>query len=180
MNRGKTICFIDNTNIYHGVASAGWRIDWKKFQLQLEKEGQIWQTHLFASAMSNNGNEKEGSEAFYHFCRKQLQWNVKLYIPKSNIDKCTSCGYTRQHYAEKGVDTGIVVGMLTMNFQNAYDTAVLVSGDSDLAECVNYIINTGKRVEVISWKNQLSKELADVASKITYIDDLKEDIIMTV
>ena len=47
--RGKTICFIDNSNIFHGQQAVAWKIDWEKFQKEMEKDGEIWQTFFFAS-----------------------------------------------------------------------------------------------------------------------------------
>jgi hypothetical protein len=39
--RGKTIMFIDNSNIFHGSRLAGWRIDAKKLHAKLEADGPI-------------------------------------------------------------------------------------------------------------------------------------------
>lgn len=49
MNRGKTIMFVDNSNIFHGSRVAGWRLDAKKLHATLEKGGPIWQTFFFAA-----------------------------------------------------------------------------------------------------------------------------------
>lgn len=35
--RGKTICFIDDANVYHGGRQAGWRVDWARFDKYLER-----------------------------------------------------------------------------------------------------------------------------------------------
>ena len=48
-NRGRTIVFIDNSNIFGGQHAVGWRIDWEKLIEHLEKNGEIWQVHFFAS-----------------------------------------------------------------------------------------------------------------------------------
>ena len=39
MPRGKTIVFMDNSNIFHGCKTAGWRIDAKKLMHLIEEEG---------------------------------------------------------------------------------------------------------------------------------------------
>ena len=49
MARGRTIVFVDNSNVFHGQLSAGWRIDAKKLHSYLEREGDVWQTFFFAS-----------------------------------------------------------------------------------------------------------------------------------
>jgi hypothetical protein len=43
MTRGRTIVFIDNSNVFHGQRTAGWRIDARKLHQFLEREGEIWQ-----------------------------------------------------------------------------------------------------------------------------------------
>jgi len=35
-SRGKTIMFVDNSNIFHGSRQAGWRVDAKKLHAKLE------------------------------------------------------------------------------------------------------------------------------------------------
>jgi hypothetical protein len=47
--RGKTIVYFDNSNIFHGQRDAGWRIDAGKLQAELEKRGEIWQVYFFAA-----------------------------------------------------------------------------------------------------------------------------------
>ncbi|MCA1945133.1 MAG: NYN domain-containing protein [Desulfovibrio sp.] len=177
--RGKTICFIDNANIYRGVGKAGWRIDWKKLQEFIEKGGPVWQTYLFGTDMTSpSGAEASpsSSDAFYHFVRSQLHWHVKLYEPRSYVTTCRNCQYTRSMLEEKGVDVGIATKMLILALNKGYDTAILMSGDGDLYECVHYILNLGIRVEIISWKDQLAREMFDIASNVTFFDDIRSEI----
>lgn len=177
--RGKTICFIDNANIYRGVGKAGWRIDWKKLQEFIEKDGPVWQTYLFGTAMmptDRDAGAPSSSEAFYHFVRSQLHWHVKLYEPRTYNTTCRSCQHTRSVFEEKGVDVGIATKMLILALNKGYDTAILMSGDGDLYECVHYILNLGIRVEIISWKDQLAKDMFDVASNVTYFDEIRDEI----
>jgi hypothetical protein len=49
MQRGKTIVFIDNSNIYYGAKDAGWAVDHKKLKAFMEQEGSVWQVFVFAS-----------------------------------------------------------------------------------------------------------------------------------
>ena len=177
--RGKTISFIDNANIYRGVGKAGWRIDWKKLQEFIEKGGPVWQTYLFGTAMMQTERDAptaSSSEAFYHFVRSQLHWHVKLYEPRTYTTTCRNCQHTRSMIEEKGVDVGIATKMLILALNKGYDTAILMSGDGDLYECVHYILNLGIRVEIISWKDQLARELFDVASNVIYFDDIRDEI----
>lgn len=50
---------------------------------------------------------------------------------------------------------------------NNYETAILVSGDSDFAPLIDKMKQKGKKVLVMSTKNHISKELIERAK---YID----------
>ena len=47
---------------------------------------------------------------------------------------------------EKGTDVNVAVQMLSKGFQNAYDIAILVSGDTDYIPVVENLHNLGKTV----------------------------------
>lgn len=49
MSRGRTIVFIDNSNVFQGQLAVGWRIDAKKLHEYLEREGDVLQSFFFAS-----------------------------------------------------------------------------------------------------------------------------------
>jgi uncharacterized LabA/DUF88 family protein len=65
--------------------------------------------------------------------------------------------------------------MLAVN--QAYDTAILVSGDRDYIETVQHIKSRGMRVEVISWRAGLSNDLeAESSAPVVYLDDLRKQL----
>src|SRR5436190_2239873 len=97
--RGKTICFIDNANVYYGQAENDWRIDWEKFMRFLEEKSEIWQTYFFASE-----TDPPSATAFYQFLKEDLRWEVVLYPLGKRILRCNDCGHEHTSYAEKGVD----------------------------------------------------------------------------
>ncbi len=49
--------------------------------------------------------------------------------------------------------------MLTLGFNNAYDTAIIVSGDGDYIHAVDRLKALGMSVEVAIFENVLSPEL---------------------
>ena len=71
----------------------------------------------------------------------KLSWNVK--------------GETRQ----KGVDSLIAIDMLTKAYQNQYDEAVLVAGDSDFIEIVKAVKTVGPRVTGAYFEKNTRQEL---------------------
>lgn len=174
-SRGKTICFIDDQNVFHGQQTKGWRIDWQKFIKFLERNGdEIWQVYYFAGEKENQ-SEDEGN--FFNYLKEQMRWEITTYPLGRRSVTCINCGETHTYLAEKGVDVGLAIKMLTLGINKAYETAVLVSGDRDYLETVQFIKNLGLRVEVVSWKEGLSDALATESSApVVYLDDLKKQI----
>ena len=82
----------------------------------------------------------------------RLQKRMSKAIPKEYTVKCPNpnCGtpFTFKTHIQKGVDTRMAVDMVTFAVSDAYDTAILVLGDEDLVEAVDYIReHTSKKVE---------------------------------
>jgi uncharacterized LabA/DUF88 family protein len=53
---------------------------------------------------------------------------------------------------EKGIDVLLAIDMVMGAFRDEYDTAVVVSADTDLVPAVEAVLALGKRVEVASWR----------------------------
>jgi uncharacterized LabA/DUF88 family protein len=64
---------------------------------------------------------------------------------------------------EKGIDIMLATDLLYFAWNDFYDTAVLVSGDSDFAYALQAIKNMGKHVEVAYFESGVSKDLLDLA-----------------
>jgi uncharacterized LabA/DUF88 family protein len=56
-------------------------------------------------------------------------------------------------------------------YRNAYDTAILVTGDRDFSYTVEEIQSLGKRVENASFKRTSSYTLRKVCDRFTLLDD---------
>lgn len=172
--RGKTICFVDNSNVFGGQQAVGWRIDWEKFQRYLEQVGPIWQVHFFASEQDP---PRAVQTNFYRFLKDQLHWEVHLYELGKKSHTCSKCANKDTTAAEKGVDVGLATKMLMLGVNKAYETAILVSGDRDYLETVKFVKNLGLRVEIVSWKGALSPDLeSESSSSVVLLDNLKAQI----
>jgi uncharacterized LabA/DUF88 family protein len=63
-----------------------------------------------------------------------------------------------------------------MALVDSYDTAVLVSGDGDLAYAVNAVSYRGARVEVVSLRSMTSDSLINVSDRYIDLEVIKDDI----
>lgn len=156
MENERAMVFVDGGNLYAGV----------KFGLHLQKSvdidslikkltsGRCLVRAYYYTTPSPHPNSSQG-KAHQRFLDK-LGWieNLQLrrgrVVPRRSIVECPKCGKAFEYnvYTQKGIDSRIAVDMVTLAVRDAYDTAILVSGDSDLAEAVNYIREqTNKKVE---------------------------------
>ena len=177
-NRGRTIMYFDNSNVFHAQRDAGWRIDVEKFQARLAKDGDVWQVYFFAAV---SDPPRFNQTNFYRNLKEKLRWETIIFPLGSKTVHCKQCSSTWRSSTEKGVDVAIANKMLTHAINKAFETAILVSGDKDYLETVRTIKNMGLRVEVVSFQNSLSRDLANESSSpVIFIDDLREEIELTI
>jgi uncharacterized LabA/DUF88 family protein len=74
-------------------------------------------------------------------------------------------------YVEKGIDVALATDLIGMAWEDAYDTAILVSGDADYSGAINKVMSKGRNVEVASFRKSLSKELKESALIKITLDD---------
>jgi len=90
-------------------------------------------TKYFTSRISGPLEKVDQQSAFIQALETldnlQVFYGKYLAIPR----KCRRCGFTDSVQNEKMTDVNIAVEMMSDVFENRFDTALLVSGDSDLA-----------------------------------------------
>jgi uncharacterized LabA/DUF88 family protein len=78
-------------------------------------------------------------------------------------------------FHEKGVDVNIAVDLLVGAYENKYDTAILISSDSDLVPAVKKIKSLGKEIEHIGFSHSpcLALQKHATLSRLLISDDLE-------
>ena len=86
------------------------------------------------------------------------------YLPKQG--SCGKCGATWRTFEEKMTDVNMAVELLCDATDNAFDTAIVISGDSDLAGPVEAVRKRcpNKRVIVAFPPKRVSKQLKQLAT----------------
>ena len=74
--RGRTIMYVDNSNVFRSLQAAGWRIDAKKLSSKMEERGDIWQTHFFAAV---NDPPRYQQTNFYRILKEELHWETYIF-----------------------------------------------------------------------------------------------------
>lgn len=73
-------------------------------------------------------------------------------------------------------DVGMTIDAIRIS--TSVDTIVLVSGDGDFIQLVEYLKNQGKRVEVIAFGKTTSSRLQEVADEFTNLEDNLEKYLL--
>lgn len=118
----------------------------------LQLTSQVIKTYLFASKPCDQLLTVESYQKQYDWLCKLKQSNyfeviegqqVIRRIDGIEVDVTNPKTFTT---IEKGTDVNVAVQMLSKGFQNAYDIAILVSGDTDYIPVVESLHNLGKTV----------------------------------
>jgi len=180
----RVMVFIDGANLYNcmkGHLGITQNVKVNVFGLKLANGRQLVRTYYYDSPAPPTVNQAE-SQKFW----AALSWmnNVRprqgRIVPKTIGAECPDCHkrFTMNTYIQKGVDTRIVVDVISLAQSNAYDVGIVVSGDSDLAEAIEWVReHTQKRIENAcvpckSWSEEIRKA-ADVKIALTkdYLKD---------
>lgn len=158
-NRGRVAIFIDGSNLFYAALQLGIEIDYAKLLSRLTGGSRLLRSFFYTGVDRNN----EKQQGFLLWMRR----NGYRVISKDLVQLPDGS-------KKANLDVEIAVDM--MSLVGSYDTAVLVSGDGDLAYAVNAISYRGVRVEVVSLRSMTSDSLINVADRYIDLDTVKEDI----
>ena len=161
----RVIVFIDNSNIFQGFRKFNVKADYEKLKNVITRDRELGGIFLYEGVVYPMSPEKK---KWYNELNKRSG-----YVIKASFDKIVSGGAI-----EKKVDIKIAIDMISLAYENAYDTAVLLSGDGDFVPVVNKIKGLDKKVEVWAFKYSLANTLKEEIGQenITYIDDILSKI----
>ena len=139
----RVIVYFDGFNLYFGMKEAGFDnykwLDIYKLTLNILKPNQELQLiKYFTSRVSNNPEKQKRQSTFIEALETK---GIKIYYGhyQSNKFECRRCGKIWLTYNEKMTDVNIATQMIIDAYQNNYDMAMLISGDSDLVPPIKSI-----------------------------------------
>lgn len=91
--------------------------------------------------------------------------------PTGNLSDMDINDTTTYYKEEKGTDVNIATYMLSLAFHNAYDSAMLVSGDSDYLPVIEQIKRLGKNIIAVGVKGQNLLKLKKQVDDIIILDE---------
>ncbi|GAB4214180.1 MAG: NYN domain-containing protein [Synechococcales cyanobacterium] len=158
-NRGRVAIFIDGSNLFYAALQLGIEIDYTKLLARLTGRSRILRSFFYTGV--DRANEKQ--QGFLLWMRR----NGYRVITKDLVQLPDGT-------KKANLDVEIAVDMLAL--VRWYDTAILVSGDGDLAYAVNAISYQGARVEVVSLRSMTSDQLINLADRYIDLEHIKDEV----
>ena len=163
--KGKVYVFIDAENVFYSQRTLGWKISYEKLMGYFKKEcgGEVKCFIYSGKDESNTAQQKflDMLEINGYIVRTKAVKKIKSpegYKWKNNLD--------------------IELAFEMDDTKDKYDTAVLISGDSDFSTPIDRIKKAGKRIIVMSTRGHISKELLERA-KFLDLRKIKMEISQT-
>jgi uncharacterized LabA/DUF88 family protein len=132
----RVIVYVDGFNMYFGMMEAGFdRLRWLNLEALtkglLLPNQELVAVKYFTSRVSNNPDKQKRQTTYLEALEST---GVKIYYGNYQSDKieCRRCGNIWADYNEKMTDVNIATQILIDAYQDNYDMAMLISGDSDL------------------------------------------------
>lgn len=166
----RAIVYIDGFNLYYGIRSLNNPIlKWLNIEYFaksfLAPNTCLEQVKYFTAMIKGDLDKMARQKLYLHVLEQQSK---RLTIIKGHFLKkgkrCPNCNHYNQTFEEKKTDVNIACEMLTDAYEDHFDVAFLVSGDSDLMPPVGKITAKGKIVIIANPPKRKSNELNQVAS----------------
>jgi uncharacterized LabA/DUF88 family protein len=164
----RVIIFIDGSNLYHLVKKLVPEkkpndFDFNKFIKFLIKDKELVRVYYYNCPMDRRKSE-EGyikQQKFFDKIQRIPKFTFVLCrMQKKKVDGIIT-------YEAKEDDIHLAVDMVKLAYNNAYDTAILVSSDGDFVPAINAVQEIGKKVEDIGFEHKFSFHLKQVCDKFT-------------
>jgi len=163
--KGKVYVFIDGANTFYAQRILGWKISYSKLMRYFKKEcGEDVKCFIYAAYDENKQSEQKFLDML----------DINGYILRTKAIKKIQISHNRDKH-KGSLDVELALEMVELT--DKYDTAILVSGDSDFGPPIDRIKKKGKWIIVMSTKGHISRELIERAKYIN-LKKLKNEIAM--
>ncbi len=167
MPRERVAIYIDGSNFYfklrnlHLPSHAGIKFDFLGFAKLIAAGRRITNRNYYIGVVEEASDNPDVQKMYEN--QQALFAHLRSASQKFNVIQ----GYLLKSGGsmhEKGVDVRIAVDMLVGAFEDRYDTAIVVSSDTDLIPAIKWIKKQGKNVEYVGFVNEPSHALTRIAT----------------
>ena len=173
----KVCIYIDGSNFYNYLKDKeisfpkGIKFDFNAFVHHLMGERKCISKRYYTGIMRNFDN----SEISQNLVKGQQKFLAKIQNDGFVIKRGRII-YDKGKIREKGTDVKIAIDLIIGAIENHYDTAILVSSDTDLIPAIKYVKFKSKKIEYIGFSHQPSLGIQKYAtlSKLFSLDDIEK------
>ncbi len=156
--------FVDMQNIYYGSKNAlKNKVDFRKL-LEVGVRGR-----KLVRAIAYLVDLDRVNQDSFIYVLKSIGYEIKLKEPKKFYN------WDRVEY-KADWDMGIAIDAIAITENGKADVVVIMSGDGDFVDLINYLKAKGIRVEVISFKSITAKEIIQAADEYIDLEEIGEFI----
>lgn len=152
IKKERIIAYIDGFNLYFGMRDAGFDncrwLNIKKLVISLLKPHQeLLEVKYFTSRVSNNPDKQKRQSTYIDALEST---GIRLFYGnyQAGTEECKRCGHIWRTSKEKMTDVNIATSIMVDAFQDRYDMAFLISGDSDLTPPIKEVHSLFKNKRV--------------------------------
>ncbi|MFH1778885.1 MAG: NYN domain-containing protein [Candidatus Omnitrophota bacterium] len=184
--------FIDGSNFYHGLKDyiGNTKIDFVKFAQLLCGDRELIRTYYYNVPVNQKFFPEiyQDQQKFFDSLKTLPYFVLKLGRLEKRVVKLNQTeliktfgekiakiiiekmGETIVTFVEKGIDINLAADMLRLAYNNAYDTAILVTGDADFVAAVEGVKDMGKHVENAHFKDAKGFHIRRACDKFIPLD----------
>ena len=152
--KDKIFIIVDGSNFYHRLKELGIKnllnFDYKNFSKFLINDRELILKKYYIGAVREEFNNPKS---------KELRHSQRILLGKlQKNDWKVGLGHMLKtdSYHEKGVDVLMAVDLLVGAYEDKYDTAILISSDTDLIPVIKKVRSMKKKVEYIGFSHKPS------------------------
>ncbi|MCS7262357.1 MAG: NYN domain-containing protein [Aquificaceae bacterium] len=176
MNNERVVILIDGSNLFHAIRQMNIRIDYQKLLGFLKEDRRLIRAYFYGAVPQEKSLKKNSPEWESYLRQRRFLEELSLQgikVKLANLRRLPS-----GEYIEKEVDIMLATDMLSLAYMNVFDTAILVSGDSDFSYTVEEVQRIGKRVENATFKKTSSYHLRKVCDRFILLDDYMDRFVV--
>lgn len=169
--------FIDGSNLHYKLKDLGIQnlsyFQYGKFSSWLSSARRLVLKKYYVGVVRAKDDDEKGQKL------RRNQKRLFNHLASRACDFSVERGYIMHNdgvYYEKGVDVKMAVDIVVGAYENSYDTAIIVSSDTDLIPAIEHVKKLGKKVEYIGFSHKPSFGLIKNAteSRLFTKDDVKQ------
>ncbi|HYD03859.1 MAG TPA: NYN domain-containing protein [Alphaproteobacteria bacterium] len=190
-NIKKSMVFIDASNLsggfktyclrngyftdINGKKSINKKISYKNLISEITQGTDFVRGYFYDAAPVPLDSKRQG---FFDMLRS-LEITVVTKELRHKAVTCKHCSVTDSNVPyQKGVDVSIVTDVMSLAVEKAFDVAIIVTGDNDFVDALDFVKKKGLKVQVVSFNNSLGENTMRVADKVIQLDHIFTKIII--